>query len=197
MYVLNSSCTAVSNLCVVVHWSSFGGLGHGTLQSHCARMRMASVPRLNNRLLPSLCSHVKTRLGRMFVAQGTEQRRGPRLRCYECPWTFRIRDDYTTMKQDLLWSDSFSEHPSSCIFTRYTSLAPVPDACLSCLVTLLKLASPALVCYKISLLNIHSNLGVGIPVVDLSWASLLYWMRFFGTAKWNVHGPSIPSIPPL
>jgi len=31
----------------------FGGLGYGTLQPHCARMRMASVPRLNYKLLPS------------------------------------------------------------------------------------------------------------------------------------------------
>ena len=33
----------------------FGGLCYGTLQPHCARMRMASVPRLNYRLLPSFC----------------------------------------------------------------------------------------------------------------------------------------------
>ena len=30
----------------------FGGLGYGSLQPNCARMRMAYVPRLNYRLLP-------------------------------------------------------------------------------------------------------------------------------------------------
>ena len=41
--------------------------GHGTLQSHCARMRAASVPRLNYWLLPTI------RLGK-DVVQGIEER---------------------------------------------------------------------------------------------------------------------------
>ena len=31
----------------------FGGLDYGRLQLHCAKMRRASVPRLNYKLLPS------------------------------------------------------------------------------------------------------------------------------------------------
>jgi len=44
--------------------------GHGTLQSHCARMRAAFVPRLSYWLLPTI------RLGK-DVVQGIEERIGP------------------------------------------------------------------------------------------------------------------------